>query len=83
MTTEINKILSDWDPIRVGSPLSLDEYKIYVSELVRLPIDEEQIKSYVINILGKMGLDYLPNSDLQNQEIDDIVKKILVERRKY
>lgn len=78
MIEEINKILGEWDPIGIGSPLSFDEYRKYAPEIKRLISDEKELRSYIIQILKEVGLDYFPNNELQNRDIDKVVQEILI-----
>lgn len=77
MIEKINKILSDWDPIGVGYPLSFDEYKQYAPKIKTLINDERKLTDYIIEILNQMGLDYDPKDINQQNDIDQTVKKLL------
>jgi len=76
MIDKINKILSEWDPIEVGYPISLDEYTQYAPKIKTLLHDEEKLKYFLGEILAQMGLGYDSNNSDQKQEIDRIAKKL-------
>lgn len=77
MIEKINKILSEWDPIEVGYPLSLEEYKKYSSKINMLMTNENELRTYIIKILNEMGLNYNHNDSIQKKDIDKVVQKIL------
>lgn len=82
MIEKINKILSEWDPIGVGYPLSLDEYKQYAPKIKDLINDEGKLKNYFIEILDYMGLNYDPNNTEQQNDIIQVTKKVLILKEK-
>lgn len=56
MINDIIKILSEWDPIGVGYPLSLSEYSHYAPKLSRLITDEEGLRKCIYRIVDELGL---------------------------
>jgi hypothetical protein len=77
MFEEVNKILSEWDPIGVGTPLSLSEYRQYVPKIISLMSNRIKLEQYLVEILENMGLSYNPNDYSHRKDIQEVIKKIL------
>jgi len=77
MTNEINKILSDWDPIGVGYPLSLEEYESYAAPIKLLLATPIELRKYLINSLIKMGLTFDENNSIDKKDLDNIIESLL------
>lgn len=82
MFDEINKIMSEWDPIGVGYPLSLSEYKQYTPMIISLMPDKTSLEHYFIELLGNMGLDFDPNNHSHQQDVQMVVERILAIKNK-
>jgi hypothetical protein len=73
----INKVLSDWDPIGVGKPVSDNEYAGYVTDIIQLSNDINSISHYLQNMLLSIGLDFDSQDEVQKMEIEHIASEIL------
>ena len=72
---EINKILTDWNPLSVPQYISEYEYVSYVPHLKLLGNNEYEIKKYLIKITKKMGI--TGDDKLISHYIDCVTKKII------
>lgn len=76
MFEEVNLILSEWDPIGVGSPISIYEYKQYVPTLIKHIESRIELEQCLINIIINLGLCYNSNDEIQKVDIQNIVDKL-------
>ena len=80
---EINKILTDWNPLSVPQYISEYEYVSYVPHLKLLGNNEYEIKKYLIKITKKMGITGddkktgLIRKMIAAHDIDGVTKKII------
>lgn len=74
---EINKILSNWDPIGVEKPIADDEYRGYIPEIIQAMDSKENLKKCLIHIIDQLGMSYDVNSDFFEKDILSISGKIL------
>ena len=77
MIQKIIEILSEWDPIDVGYPLSLDEYSSYAPKIAKLIDNEAELRSYIVSMLNIMGVLYDNKNSIQKDSIDMVVLKFL------
>lgn len=55
---KINEILSEWDPLGVGTTTSLDEYRGYIPSITRSLGSKESITKCLVDILhNQLGID--------------------------
>ncbi|MCP3660418.1 MAG: hypothetical protein GY830_08985 [Bacteroidetes bacterium] len=67
---EINDILANWDPIGVTKPLSYDEYKSYIPQIIRNSKSLKLLKEFLIKLeKDLLGIEI-------NQENLDYINKI-------
>ncbi|NLF42136.1 MAG: hypothetical protein GX587_05520 [Bacteroidales bacterium] len=77
MFEEVNKVLSEWDPIGVGTPLSLSEYRQYVPKIISKMTNRMELEQSLIEVLENMGLSYNPNDCSHRKDIQEVIRKIL------
>lgn len=72
ISTEINKILAQWNPLGVDEDIALDEYKDYISTiLLSIQNRQELMKCLEKILVDDMGLDY--NLD-NKRHVEDLQK---------
>lgn len=72
---DLNKILTEWNPIGVPKRIAEDEYSEYVADLFNIESDLNSISEYLLNIcVNSMGLD--PDASAKT-EIKEVAKKIV------
>jgi hypothetical protein len=74
---EINWILSEWDPLSLGIPISLNEYSGYIPTIVKHLNNKEELFKCLENILiYDLETGYNPLNLSHRFEVERIVKKI-------
>ena len=77
LANEINEILSEWDPIGVEKPISDDEYRQYIPEIIRAMNNIESLKKCLIHIIDQLGMSYDLCDDMFQENIASVSEKIL------
>lgn len=73
---DINKILSDWNPIGVDKEIALDEYKGYIPSIINASNSEEELIICLENILNELELGYNSSDPIHKNEIKEVTLKI-------
>ena len=75
---EINKILSDWNPIEVPKEIALEEYRIYIPTILTALRKNDDVFNVLIEILTcKMELDYNPEKKEHVDDLKQVCEKLL------
>jgi hypothetical protein len=75
---EINIIFSKWNPIEVPTDLAKEEYKSYITRIIKVGRDYDKIKKELIIILtSDLGANYNENNVLQKSEVEKVTTEIL------
>lgn len=80
LANKINAILSEWDPIGVEKPISEDEYRQYVPEIIKAIDSEVNLEKSLIRILDQIGIDYDINNHIFQEDIKSVIGKIFPEK---
>jgi len=76
---QINKLLTQWDPIEIASasgPVD-QEYKMYIPRIKAVLHDQSQIQKLLKHIVSvEMGLDYDETNPEQRNEIEELSAKL-------
>lgn len=73
----INRVLADWNPIGVPAKIAEDEYRGYVSDILKHIIDRRELINYFEDVLvNKMGVDYNPSDKAQLRSLHELCDKI-------
>jgi hypothetical protein len=76
LANKINVILSEWDPIGVEKPISDDEYRQYIPEIIRAMDHMENLKDCFIHIVDQLGISYDLSDDIFQEDITSVSEKI-------
>lgn len=75
---EINKILSDWNPVEVPIDIAENEYKSYVTRIINIGANYDKVKAELITILTTdMGLTFDENDLYQQDELDKVARRVM------
>jgi hypothetical protein len=75
---EINKILTEWNPIGVPEFIAEVEYISYINPIIIVGNDYCLLKKTIIRIVQEdMGLDFDELNELHISSINNVVEKIL------
>jgi len=74
---EINSVLAQWNPLSVDQPIAVDEYKGYVPQILRVIRDDDNLTSYLEDLLvNKLGLEYDPNNEAHVKDLQSVCRKL-------
>ena len=74
----INKILSEWDPIGVGESIATDEYRGYIPIILRSANDVNSLMKCLVSILvNDIGLNYDSSNESQFKDLLQVCEKII------
>jgi hypothetical protein len=74
---DVSQILGAWNPIETPEMLSVDEYKSYVSKVIRNGNSPEEIRNTLKWILtDPLGLEFDEKNERQVKELDGVSKMI-------
>ncbi len=75
---EINDIFSEWNPIEVPTDLAKEEYKSYITRIIKVGSNYENIKAELVAILtSDLGANYDENDVIQKNDVERITIQIL------
>jgi hypothetical protein len=74
---KINLILAEWDPIGVGEDIAKDEYKGYVSLILKSAENKVKLMKCLENIANKMEIGYDPNNKNHLKDLQQVCDKII------
>jgi hypothetical protein len=75
---DINKIISEWDPLDVGEGIATDEYKRYIPLILKHTKDKEDLTICLEDILmNSLKIDYDKENDEHKNSLKNVVEKIM------
>ena len=74
---QINLVLSKWDPIGVGLPLSTSEYQDYIPRIVYAMGNRKEPEKCLESILNDMESGYNSKASSHKKDLLSVVDKIL------
>ena len=75
--TEINSILTEWNPIEVPEIIASDEYKNYATRFDSAKLNKENIIAELKKIVvDDLGLEYSDENELLKSEIEAVSERI-------
>jgi len=73
----INKVLGEWNPIKVPETIATIEYRSYVDEVIQVAITKEQTVRLLEDIVrNRMGLSYDKLNPIHRNKIVEVAEKI-------
>lgn len=76
LANKINVILSEWDPIGLGKPISGGEYQGYIPEIISVMDNRGNLEKSLIHILDQLGMSYDTNSKIFHDDIASVAERI-------
>jgi hypothetical protein len=78
LISEINGILSAWNPIEVPPEIAQVEYSSYAEPILRIGSDYDRLRAYLAETVSKtMGLGYDDSNEEHRADIETVARKIL------
>ena len=75
---EINIIFSKWNPLEVPTDLATEEYKSYITRIIKAGRDYEKIKTELVIILtSDLGVNYNEDNVIQRNDVEKVTMEIL------
>lgn len=73
----INRILTEWNPIGVPAYIASDEYRSYIPAILHSIESHEQLKNCLENMLNDIGTGYDPANPEHAEDLHKVCKSIL------
>jgi|LauGreDrversion4_2_1035121.scaffolds.fasta_scaffold263082_3 hypothetical protein len=73
---EINQVLSEWDPIGVGEEIARDEYRGYISNIIKSSGSKDGIMKCLEKIVDELEVGFDVNDEKQNQDLQIVCNRI-------
>ena len=73
----INQVLAQWDPIGVGIDTATDEYRSYISLILKSSESKYKLMNCLEDIAIKMEIGYDPNNKNHSDDLQQVCDKII------
>lgn len=73
---EINQILIEWDPIGVGEEIARDEYRGYISNIIKTSGSKDAIMKCLEKIVNELEVGFDFNDEKQIQDLQIVCNRI-------
>ncbi|MEY2670765.1 MAG: hypothetical protein RLZZ577_1081 [Bacteroidota bacterium] len=73
---EINQVLSEWDPNGVGEEIARDEYRGYISNIIKSSGSKDGIMKCLEKIVDELEVGFDVNDEKQNQDLQIVCNRI-------
>jgi len=75
---DINKIISEWDPVDVGEDIATDEYKRYIPLILKHTENKEDLTLCLEDVLmNGLKIGYDRENDEHKNSLKNVVEKIM------
>jgi len=73
----INQVLAKWDPIGVGEDIASDEYRGYISLILKSSESQYELMNCLEEIANKMEIGYDPKNKKHLEDLQQVCDKII------
>lgn len=73
----INQVLAEWDPIGVGEDIATDEYRSYISLILKSSESKDELMKCLEKIVNEMDVGFDPKDKEHTEDLDRICNKII------
>jgi hypothetical protein len=73
---EINQVLIEWDPIGVGEEIARDEYRGYISNIIKTSGSKDAIMKCLEKIVNELEVGFDFNDEKQIQDLQIVCNRI-------
>jgi hypothetical protein len=73
----INQALAEWNPIGVGEDIATDEYRSYISLIIKSSESKDELMKCLQKIVNEMDVGFDPNHKEHTEDLDRVCNKII------